>query len=212
MIVDISPRLGPDAVVWPGDTPFALEVAWSPAHGDSVTVSKLTLSPHTGAHADAPLHVGAGPGDAASQPLDAYWGRCRVVDWRAEVARSPRGAIEASDLAARAADLAGAERVLFRTLERALTDFPATFPHFTPEAAAWLAARPGLRLVGIDTFSVDEPSSTELAAHRALFGGGLAILEGLELAEIAPGDWELCALPLRLEGADASPVRAALRR
>jgi arylformamidase len=212
VIVDISPRVRPGSVVWPGDTPFALEIAWSPAHGDAVTVSRLTMSPHTGAHADAPLHVGAGPGDVASLPLDAFWGPCVVLDWRAEVARSPRGAIEANDLEARAGEFPGVERALFRTLDRPLESFPVSFPHFTAEAARWLGARAGMRLVGIDTFSVDSPDSTELAAHRALFGAGLVVLEELDLTDAVPGAWELCALPLRIEGGDASPVRAALRR
>jgi len=210
-LIDISPPVGRGAVVWPGDTPFELEVAWSPEHGDAVTVSRVTMSPHTGAHADAPLHVGAGPGDAAGLPLAAYWGPCRVLDWRREIARSSRGAIEAGDLAARAGEIAGAERVLFRTLDRPLEVFPESFPHFTPGAAAWLAARAGLRLVGIDTFSVDAPDSKDLAAHRALFAGGLAVLEELDLSQVEAGHYELAALPLRLVGADASPVRAVLR-
>jgi len=214
MILDISPLIGRGAIVWPGDTPFALEVAWSPEHGDSVTVSKLTLSPHTGAHADAPLHVGAGSGDAAELPLSAFWGPCVVLDWRPEIASSPRGAIERGALEARAREFDGAERVLFRTLDRPLDHFPQAFPHFTPEAAAWLAARApaGLRLVGIDTFSIDTPNSKDLAAHRALFGGGLVVLEELDLSQVAPGRYELVALPLKIQGGDASPVRAALRR
>ena len=210
-LIDISPPVGRGALVWPGDTPFELAVAWSPAHGDAVTVSRLTMSPHTGAHADAPLHVGAGPGDAATLPLEAYWGDCLVLDWRAEIARSPRGAIEEPDLAARAGELAGAERILFRTLDQRPSDFPAAFPHFTAAAAAWLAGRKGLLLVGLDTFSVDAPDSKDLAAHRALFAGGLAVLEELDLSRVAPGRYELAALPLRLVGADASPVRAVLR-
>ena len=210
-LIDISPPVGRGAVVWPGDTPYELEVAWSPAHGDAVTVSRMTLSPHTGAHADAPLHVGAGPGDAATLPLEAYWGPCLVLDWRGEIARSSRGAIEEADLAARAGELDQTERVLFRTLDRAPEVFPASFPHFTPGAAAWLAARPGLRLVGLDTFSVDAPDSKDLAAHRALFAGGLVVLEELDLSQVPAGRYELVALPLRLVGADASPVRAVLR-
>jgi arylformamidase len=210
-LIDISPPVGRGAVVWPGDTPFELEVAWSPAHGDAVTVSRVTMSPHTGAHADAPLHVGAGPGDAAGLPLAAYWGPCLVLDWRREIARSSRGAIEEADLAARTGEIAGAERVLFRTLDRPLDAFPDSFPHFTPGAAAWLAGRAGLVLVGLDTFSVDAPDSKDLAAHRALFAGGLAVLEELDLSRVEAGQYELSALPLRLVGADASPVRAVLR-
>ena len=212
-IIDISPPIGAGAIVWPGDTPFALEVAWSPDFGDAVTVSKMTFSPHTGAHADAPLHVGASPVDAAGLDLSAFWGPCIVLDWRGEIAASPRGAIEPEALAARAAEFAGVERVLFRTLELPLESFPDTFPHFTPEAAEWLVARAGsgLRLVGIDTFSVDAPDSKNLVAHRVLFGGGLVVLVELELSVVAPGRYELVALPLRIVGGDASPVRAALR-
>lgn len=211
LILDISPPLSPGAPVWPGDTPFALSIEWSPAHGDAVTVSRITMSPHTGAHADAPLHVGAGPGDAAGLDLAAYWGRCLVLDWRAEVRASPRGAIESAALAARAPEFEGVERVLFRTLDRPLDHFPETFPHFTPDAAAWLALKADLRLVGIDTFSIDAPDSKDLAAHRALFAGGLAVLEELDLAHVPAGNYELVALPLRIVGGDASPVRAALR-
>jgi len=210
-LIDISPPVGRGAVVWPGDTPFELDVAWSPEHGDAVTVSRVTMSPHTGAHADAPLHVGAGPDDAAALPIAAYWGPCVVLDWRAEIARSPGGAIEERDLVARAGEIAGAARVLFRTLDRPLGTFPEAFPHFTPAAAAWLAGVAGLVLVGIDTFSLDAPDSKDLGAHRALFAGGLAVLEELDLSQVAPGRYELSALPLRLVGADASPVRAVLR-
>jgi len=213
-ILDISPPIGAGAIVWPGDTPFALEVAWSPDFGDAVTVSKMTFSPHTGAHADAPVHVGASPTDAAGMDLSAFWGPCIVLDWRGEIASSPRGAIELEALEARSAEFAGAERVLFRTLDLPLESFPEAFPHFTPEAAEWLADRAanGLRLVGIDTFSVDAPDSKDLMAHRVLFGGGLVVLEELELSAVAPGRYELVALPLKIVGGDASPVRAALRR
>ncbi|MEO6461581.1 MAG: cyclase family protein, partial [Candidatus Eisenbacteria bacterium] len=182
--------------------------AWSPEAGDAVTVCKVTMSPHTGAHADAPLHVGAGDGDAASLPLDAYWGPCVVVDMV--------GVTEIDGAAvgrALAATGAGWEcgRVLFRTQAAPLDHFPERFAHFTPEGAAALAALPGLRLVGIDTFSVDAADSKDLSAHRHLFSAGIVILEGLDLSAVEAGRYELVALPLALEGADASPVRAALR-
>ncbi len=215
-VIDISPPVGKGAIVWPGDTPFALETTWSPSSGDAVTVTCVTMSAHTGAHADAPVHVGAGPTDAAGLALETFWGPCVVLDWRADVLRSSRGAIEADALAARAAEWQGAARVLFRTLDARLDHFPASFPHFTPDAALALAAcgpvgGGALRLVGIDTFSIDHPDSKDLAAHHALFGGGLCVLEELDLSQVAAGAYELVALPLRWVGADASPVRAALR-
>jgi arylformamidase len=205
-VIDISPRIGRGAPVWPGDTPLSIETALDPASGDAVTVCRVTMSPHTGAHADAPMHVAAGPGDAASLPLDAYWGPCFVAD------ATGVAAIDAG-VAGRALAAAGegCERILFRTQARPLDRFPEAFPHFTATGAATLAARRGLRLVGIDTFSVDAADSKDLPAHRALFGAGLVILEGLDLSRVEAGRYELVALPLALAGADASPVRAALR-
>ena len=206
-VIDISPRLGPASPVWPGDTPLSIETAWSPQSGDAVTVCKLTMSPHTGAHADAPLHVGAGAGDAASLALEAFWGPCVVVDV------AGLSVIDGA-VAARALRMAGllCERILFRTQMAPLARFPERFPHFSADGAATLAAHKSLRLVGIDTFSVDAPDSKDLPAHRALFKAGFVILEGLDLSQVRAGRYELVALPLKLEGADASPVRAALRQ
>lgn len=205
-IIDISPRIGVGAPVWPGDTPLSIETAWSPESGDSVTVCKLTMSPHTGAHADAPRHVAAGPEDASDLALEPFWGACAVVALPG-VTAIDRAAVERALVAAGPA----CARILFRTQDAPLDHFPEVFPHFTADGAAALAAHAGLVLVGIDTFSVDAPDSKDLPAHRALFGGGLVILEGLDLSQAAPGRYELVALPLRLVGADASPVRAALR-
>jgi len=205
-VIDISPRIGAGAPVFPGDTPLSIETAFDPSSGDAVTVCKVTMSPHTGAHADAPMHVAAGPGDAASLPLDAFWGLCTVVD---VVGLSViDGPVAARML--RGAGLA-CERILFRTQATRLDHFPERFPHFTADGAATLAAHAGLRLVGIDTFSVDAPDSKDLPAHRALFRAGIVLLEGLDLSQVRPARYELVALPLALAGADASPVRAALR-
>ncbi len=205
-VIDISPRIGPGAPVWPGDTPLTIETAWSPESGDAVTVCRIGMSPHTGAHADAPMHVAAGPGDAAALPLEAFWGACAVVDLVGVSVIDGPAAVRALALAG-----PGCERLLLRTRATPWTHFPETFPHLSAEGAAALAAEPGLRLVGIDTFSVDAPDSKDLPAHRALFGAGLVVLESLDLSTVKAGRYELVALPLALVGADASPVRAALR-
>jgi arylformamidase len=203
-ILDISPAIGPGGAVWPGDSPLAWQWVSRRDRGDVVNLGRLALSPHTGAHVDAPLHLEDGGPDAAALPLEVFWGPARVVDWAAgapldaaALARLPWG---------------GVRRVLFRT--RAAGEplaYRAGYPAFTPQGAALLAAR-GVRLVGVDTPSVDPFESPDLPAHRALLGAGVAILECLELAAAEPGDYELVALPLRLVGADATPVRAALRR
>lgn len=202
-IIDISPAIGPGAEVWPGDAPLVWESVASRAGGDVVNLGRLSLSPHTGAHVDAPLHLEDGAPDAAALPLQVFWGPARVVDW------PPGTRLDAAALGRLA--WGGVERALFRTRRAGETLSYATgYAAFTPDGAAYLAAR-GLRLVGVDTPSVDPFDSPDLPAHRAFLAARMAVLECLELAEAPAGDYELAALPLKLVGADASPVRAVLR-
>ena len=208
-ILDISPPIGIGSPIYPGDTEVAIDLARDPDAGNAFTACSITMSAHTGAHADAPMHVSAGPADAAALPLDVFWGPCTVVDVPGveaiDAAAVARALVEASVFGAHV------ERLLVRTHDRPYTSFPKHFAHFTADGVAALVAQPGLRLVGIDTFSVDAVDSKDLPVHRALFGAGIAILEGLDLSAVEEGRYELVALPLRLRGADASPVRAALR-
>lgn len=201
-IWDISQRLSPSLPVWPGDTAFAHERTWQMEAGSPVNVSALTLSTHSGAHADAPLHYSPTAPDIANVELDPYLGECLVID-----ARGSGAVIEVGDLP----HLHGADRVLFRTFER--------FPHeqweadttaIAPETIDWLAAQ-GVKLVGIDTPSIDPQSSKEMLAHKAILKHGMRVLEGLVLDDVPEGRYELIALPLAIENADASPVRAILR-
>ncbi|MXP48099.1 arylformamidase [Altererythrobacter luteolus] len=201
-IWDISQRLRPGLPVWPGDTEFAHERTWKMADGSPVNVSRLTMSTHSGTHADAPLHYDEAGLDSASSALEPYIGECLVVD-----ARGVGAAIEVGDLP----HLHSADRILFRTYE--------TFPHeawetgFTAIAAEtikWLALQ-GVRLVGIDTPSIDPQDSKTMDAHKAVLAADMRILEGLVLDDVPEGRYELIALPLPLAGADASPIRAILR-
>ena len=201
-IWDISQRLHAGVPVWPGDTAFGQVGTWQMGDGSPVNVSALTMSTHTGAHADAPLHYDAAAPDIANVDLDAYLGECLVVD-----ARGSKGAIEVGELP----HLDSADRVLFRTYE--------TFPHdewredFTAIAAEtikWLAVQ-GVRLVGIDSPSIDPQNSKTMDAHKAVLAADMRILEGLVLDDVPAGRYELIALPLPIVGGDASPVRAILR-
>lgn len=199
---DISQRLSSALPVWPGDTPFAQAGTWQMASGSPVNVSAVTLSTHSGAHADAPLHYAQGADDIASVALEPYLGECLVAD-----ARGCGAAILPEHLP----PLEGAERVLFRTFDA----FPSnTWPLDTvaiaPATIDALAAA-GVRLVGIDGPSLDPQDSQEMAAHLAVLRHDMRVLEGLVLDDIAPGRYELIALPLAIVGGDASPVRAVLR-
>lgn len=201
-IRDISQRLRPGLPVWPGDTEFSAARTWQMDGGSPVNVSALTLSSHSGAHADAPLHYAADGADIASVPLEPYIGECLVVD-----ARGVGAAVEVGDLP----HLHGADRVLFRTWD--------AFPHeaweerFTaiaPETIEWLALQ-GVRLIGTDAPSLDPQDSKDMPAHKAVLAADMRVLEGLVLDDVPEGRYELIALPLAISGADASPVRAVLR-
>lgn len=201
-IIDISPVVSPRLAVWPGDVPYRRDITCAIAGGANIDLSSVTTTVHLGAHVDAPSHY-AGDGAAiADRPLERYVGPCQVV--AVSVARGAR--ITPSDLTAPIT----APRVLFRT---------GTFPHperwnsdfasLSPELVHLLADA-GVVLVGIDTPSIDPQDDKVLRSHTAVAARDLAVLEGIVLDGVADGAYTLVALPLRLEGADASPVRAVL--
>jgi arylformamidase len=201
---DISPPVDAAAAVFPGDTAFRQEWTMTLSGDCPVNVSALTFSPHVGAHADAPLHYdnqGAAIGAVALEP---YLGRCRVIH---AIGIGPL--VEWRHVEHALDDLP--PRVLVRTYEQApLGRFDPALAAYAPETIDRLAAL-GVRLVGIDTASIDPADSKALASHQAVRRHGLRVLENLVLDDVAEGDYELIALPLKLITADASPVRAVLR-
>jgi len=202
---DISPPVGPGSPVFPGDTPYSQEWSATLSGECPVNVSRIELSPHVGAHADAPLHYDSHGASIGRVDLTPYLGPCRVIH-----------AIDQGPL------------VLPRHIEHALRDLPprvlvrtyrqAPAERWDPQLAAYAAetieqlAALGVRLVGIDTASIDPAESKDLPSHQAIRRLGLRVLENLVLDEVPEGDYELIALPLKLMMADASPVRAVLRQ
>ena len=175
------------------------------AQGANLTLSSLSTTVHLGAHADAPSHFSTNAAPIDQVDLSPYIGPCHVV-----TCTKKRGSlIDAAD-----ADLAvagGAKRILFRTLSYPEpTKFNTDFVAFSPEAIDVLGMA-GVVLVGIDTPSVDPFESKDLTAHNSLLKWGIRNLEGLILSHVSDGAYELIALPLKLVGFDASPVRAVLR-
>jgi len=203
-LYDISPLVDEKTAVWPGDTPFSKKEILRIADGASVDLSTITLTCHMGAHADAPSHYVDGAEAIDAVPLDRYLGPCLLVDVK------PNGdAVRPEDL--KGVDLRGAERLLLRTgCIRDRTVFPKPVICLTVELVEHMAAM-GIVLVGLDSPSVDAFDSKDLPVHKARYRHGIANLENLALAGIPPGRYELIALPLRLKGRDASPVRAVLR-
>lgn len=202
-LYDISHPLCDATAHWPGDEPFHREMTMRRADGYAVNLSKLTLSPHNGSHADAPFHYENDGMRMDEVPLERYIGPARLVDL------TGRPQITESDV--RALDLKGVERLLVRTGSYPdYTRFNPEFTSFAPEAIDYLA-RAGVRLIGSDAHSMDPMQSKDLPAHHACGRHGMLILENLNLADVPPGDYELIALPLRLVDGDGSPVRAVLR-
>jgi len=205
-LIDISPPIDATIAVWPGDTPFTQTFNAEMSAGANLTLSDIRTTLHVGAHTDATSHYVAGGEDIASRSLDYYVGLCSVVHVHVEVGRGER--ILPRHIAA---NRITAPRVLFRT-----GTFPDPrnwnddFASLSPELVDALHDR-GVILIGIDTPSVDPFDSKALEAHHALASRNMANLEGLVLDRVEEGDYELIALPLRIAGGDASPVRAVLR-
>lgn len=204
-IWDISPPIDADTPVWPGDTPVGIDRVWRMEAGSPVNVARLTCSPHTGSHADAPLHYDAQGAAIGAVPLDPYLGPCRVVHCLGA------GPLVLPEHIEPHADRLP-PRVLLRTYASApVTRWDSGFCAVAPETIDFLAAR-GVVLIGIDTPSLDPQESKTMQAHGRVRAHRMSILEGLVLDDVAPGDYELIALPLKLMTLDASPVRAVLRQ
>ena len=199
---DISPPVDAHAPVFPGDTAYAQRLHFALSPGCPVNVNAITLSPHTGAHADAPLHYAADGAAAGALDLSPYLGPCRVIHC---IDAGPL--VQPEHIAHALANLP--PRVLVRTSRIASQSWDA-FTAYADATIALLATR-GVVLVGIDTPSVDPGDSQGLPSHHQLLHHGLRVLENLMLDDVPEGDYELIALPLKLMTADASPVRAVLR-
>ena len=201
---DISPPVHAGSPVFPGDAPFAPVWAARIGPGCPVNVSTLTLSPHTGAHADAPLHYDDAGAAIGALPLLPFIGHCRVIH-----------AIGVKPLVTWAHLAHASERLPPRVLVRTYAHMPLgqwdpELAAYAPEAIERLADL-GVTLVGIDTASIDPAESKTLDSHQVIRRRGLRVLENLVLDDVPEGDYELIALPLKLTTADASPVRAILR-
>jgi arylformamidase len=204
MIYDITPPITNRLGVWPGDTPPSREVLLDMHRGDNITLSTLRATVHLGAHADAPSHYGADAPAIHERGLDCYLGPCQVLH-----VAVPRGVRVTPEMLSQPVR---AERVLIATgtfpdPEQFNTDFAA----LSPELVERLHEQ-GVKLIGVDTPSVDLFDSKDLPSHRMFLRCDMAILEGLVLKDVPDGIYELIALPLKLVGFDASPVRAVLKK
>jgi len=205
VIVDISRPVGPATPVWPGDPPVSVEPVARLDAGDPAAVSRLVCGTHTGTHVDPPAHFLPGGATIDEVPLDVLVGPA-VVAGPAGGERLDAAALAALDLPA------GTTRLLLKSGAGggapAADPAAGLFGAVTADGAAWLVER-GVALVGVDTLSI-EPETGDYPVHRTLLGAGVVIVEGLDLAAVAPGDYQLVCLPLRIAGGDGAPARAVL--
>jgi arylformamidase len=204
-LYDITRTVAPDLSVWPGDAPFSFQQVLSLEAGASVNLTTLTMSAHTGTHADAVYHFLNTGDHPAEMPLEKYMGPAHV----ASISRKSGGIVPA-DFEGR--NLDGMQRLLIHTWVSDLPDqeWPQDFPYPTVELIDWLAER-GVVLLGVDMPSVDRADDDQLPGHHRLYHHGIVNLETLLLKDVPDGVYELVALPLKLADVCGSPVRAILR-
>ncbi|MFK7802683.1 MAG: cyclase family protein [Anaerolineae bacterium] len=204
-IIDITHPLQAGIATWPGDTPFKLERMLNMSDGESVNLTTITMSAHTGTHVDAPLHFQKDGTPLEQVDLSPFWGLAQVIS----VKNKPGGLLPA-DIAH--VDLSLAPRLLIHSAasHEPTTQFIEQFVYPTPEIAAYLRQN-NIVLYGTDAPSMDDMHDEALPGHNALQTNGISILEGLNLADVEDGVYELSALPLKLVGGDGSPVRAVLK-
>lgn len=212
-IWDISRTLSNNLAEWPGDEPFHYRLTKEIAKGQTVNLGAITMSVHNGTHADARFHFDPKGGSIDKAPLDIYLGRATVVDLAQSFLQSKeKHLITTEDLQAQAEDIAATSRLLVKTGRWSdSTVFPNQIPVIAADVPAWLQKN-GVKLLGLDLPSMDEIDSKSLQNHHALARVGIAIVESLDLSDVAPGIYNFAALPLKIAGADGAPMRAILWR
>lgn len=205
-IYDISVPIRTGGLVYPGNPAITVALQQAIARGAGANVSELDLGSHTGTHVDAPRHFFDDGAGVDQIPLDVLMGPAAVLVFGEDVRAVGREHLEPHDLA-------GVDRLLLCTRNSGyLTQDPAFHQDYTylaPDGAEYLVSR-GVRLVGVDYLSIEQFHSGHHRTHLTLLRAGVVIVEGLNLDGILPGTYELCCLPLRIEGCDGAPARAVL--
>ena len=204
-IYDVTVPLSPEVPTYPGDPRFEIRPTQRVADGGAFNATQISLGTHLGTHVDAPAHFLAGGATVDELPLEIVMGKARVVEV------SARDRIDRADL--EALDLRDDIRVLLKTRMSGQMNRPLVqedHVYLTVDAANYLA-QAGIKLVGIDYLSVDRFGTADYPSHHALLEAGVVVLEGLDLSEVEPGEYEMTCLPLRIVGAEGAPARVILR-
>ncbi|UJF27853.1 cyclase family protein [Planococcus sp. 107-1] len=202
-IIDITMELSSQTPEWPGDVAFDYKLSVTKEESGSVNVGQFKTSTHIGTHVDAPFHYNDDGIKIDELPLDVYRSAAQVADVRGLTKITPEDLPELEE---------GVTTLLLKSdTWKDRTQFPDFWPLFDPRIAEWMVEK-GIRLLGVDVPSVDAETSKELPTHMSMNRNGRFILEGIVLDDVAAGVYELIALPLKIKGAEGSPVRAVLYR
>jgi arylformamidase len=215
-IFDISRALSDELAPWPGDTPFHFELKWKMAEGATVNVGAVTMGVHNGTHADATFHFDESGEPIDRMPLDAYIGDAVVVDltklFDAGNDFDKTRQVAVADLEAFSASFEKAPRLLLKTgVWKDSKVFSNWIPVIARDVPEWLRERK-VKLLGLDLPSVDPIEAKRLTNHYALAAARIVIVESLDLSDVEAGIYHFAALPLKIAGGDAGPVRAILWR
>lgn len=202
--IDISQTLSNTIAHWPGDEPFSFQIGITKEQTGSVNIGNMSTSSHTGTHVDAPFHFDKDGKTIEELDVNLYVGEAKVIDLTDEDTITVE--------ALKKYDLTGVKRVLIKTRKVINQEqFPEEYMVVDEAVGAYLRTC-GVQLLGTESPSVDSVNSKELLAHHALHENGIFILENIVLTDVEPGMYDLIALPLKIEGADGSPVRAVIRK
>lgn len=202
-IFDISMELNPETPEWPGDRPFEYALSVTKEQSGSVNIGEIKSSTHMGTHIDAPFHYDDQGLKVDEMPLEVYLSTAQVVDVQGLGEIGTEHLPEPEN---------GVTAILLKTCSwQDRRGFPKSWPIFSESIAEWMKDR-GIRLLGVDVPSVDPENSKELPMHHSMNANDRYILEGIVLDDVAPAVYQLSALPLKIKGAEGSPVRAVLYR
>jgi arylformamidase len=203
---DITVPISAELPVYPGDPKIEIQRTLSLEAGDVANVSHLSCGSHIGTHVDPPAHFVRGGIALDELPLDILIGTARVADV---------GNVDVIDLlVVKSLDLSGVTRILFKTRNSRLWGTPHEFERdfvYLDTPAAEFLVKAGVRLVGIDYLSIEKFNFEAPTTHLALLGNDVIVVEGLDLSNVAPGDYELICLPIKIKEGDGGPARVVLR-
>ncbi len=206
IVHDITAMIHHGMPCWPGEHHlYKHHYARSIDDGDSINVSRISCSMHLGTHVEAPYHKNNHGRKLDEFPLETFMGSAYVIDLT-----GVEKCITLNDV--KGLDLPDSSIYLLKTRISRLLDASAFDPDFVymDEKAAMYLADKNIKAVGIDSLGIDPVDNETPHIHNIFLNANILIYEGLDLRDVNEGRYYFIGLPLRVQNAEASPVRAVL--